>query len=135
MSIIRAVALTALLALPRTLVEPAFARPNDGRYQKSGEAMKKADKSALYTVLANHVLPANNDPAADYPAAVLALAGTVHTDPALRVPDVCRRLLEDLVATAYGDAMFVVNEGESTWFEGLQLLALYALLGVVFYYA
>ena len=30
---------------------------------------------------------------------------------------------------------FVVNEGESTWFEGLQLLALYALLGVVFYYA
>jgi uncharacterized surface protein with fasciclin (FAS1) repeats len=28
------------------------------------EAMKKADKSALYTVLANHVLPANNDPAA-----------------------------------------------------------------------
>jgi hypothetical protein len=34
-------------------------------------------------------------------------AGTVHTDPALRVPDACRRLLEDLVATAYGDAMFV----------------------------
>jgi Ca2+:H+ antiporter len=32
-------------------------------------------------------------------------------------------------------ANFVVNEGESTWFEGLQLLALYALLGVVFYYA
>ena len=30
---------------------------------------------------------------------------------------------------------FVVNEGESTWFEGLQLLALYALMGVVFYYA
>ena len=28
------------------------------------EAAKKADKSALYTVLANHVLPANNDPAA-----------------------------------------------------------------------
>src|SRR5689334_23799298 len=26
-------------------------------------------------------------------------------------------------------ANFVVNEGESTWFEGLQLLALYALLG------
>ncbi|HEX2085423.1 MAG TPA: calcium/proton exchanger [Solirubrobacteraceae bacterium] len=32
-------------------------------------------------------------------------------------------------------ANFVVNEGESTWFEGVQLLALYALLGVVFYYA
>jgi Ca2+:H+ antiporter len=32
-------------------------------------------------------------------------------------------------------ANFVVNEGESTWFEGLQLLALYALMGVVFYYA
>jgi Ca2+:H+ antiporter len=30
---------------------------------------------------------------------------------------------------------FVVNEGESTWFEGLQLLALYAVLGVVFFYA
>jgi uncharacterized surface protein with fasciclin (FAS1) repeats len=28
------------------------------------EAMKKADKSTLYTVLANHVLPANDDPAA-----------------------------------------------------------------------
>jgi uncharacterized surface protein with fasciclin (FAS1) repeats len=28
------------------------------------EAQMKADKSALYTVLANHVLPANNDPAA-----------------------------------------------------------------------
>jgi Ca2+:H+ antiporter len=32
-------------------------------------------------------------------------------------------------------ANFVVNEGESTWFEGLQLLALYALLGVVFFHA
>ena len=32
-------------------------------------------------------------------------------------------------------ANFVVNEGESTWFEGVQLLALYALLGVVVYYA
>src|SRR3712207_9050612 len=31
-------------------------------------------------------------------------------------------------------ANFVVNEGESTWFEGLQLLALYAVFGVVFYY-
>lgn len=28
------------------------------------EAKQKADKSTLYTVLANHVLPANNDPAA-----------------------------------------------------------------------
>jgi Ca2+:H+ antiporter len=32
-------------------------------------------------------------------------------------------------------ANFVVNEGESTWFEGLQMLALYALMGVVFFYA
>jgi Ca2+:H+ antiporter len=32
-------------------------------------------------------------------------------------------------------ANFVVNEGESTWFEGLQLLALYAVFGVVFFYA
>ncbi len=32
-------------------------------------------------------------------------------------------------------ANFVVNEGESTWFEGVQLLALYAVLGVVFFYA
>ncbi len=32
-------------------------------------------------------------------------------------------------------ANFVVNEGESTWFEGLQLLALYTVLGVVFFYA
>ena len=32
-------------------------------------------------------------------------------------------------------ANFVVNEGESTWYEGVQLLALYALMGIVFYYA
>jgi Ca2+:H+ antiporter len=32
-------------------------------------------------------------------------------------------------------ANFVVNEGESTWFEGLQLLALYAVFGVVFFFA
>jgi Ca2+:H+ antiporter len=32
-------------------------------------------------------------------------------------------------------ANFVADEGESTWFEGLQLLALYALMGVVFHYA
>jgi hypothetical protein len=48
MSFIRAIALTTLLALPMTVVEPAFARPNDGRYQKSGEAMKKADACDLY---------------------------------------------------------------------------------------
>lgn len=31
----------------------------------------------------------------------------VHTDPDLRVPEVCRALVEDLVRTTYGDAMFV----------------------------
>ena len=34
-------------------------------------------------------------------------AGEVHTDPALRVPDVCRDLVEELVGATYGDAMFV----------------------------
>jgi hypothetical protein len=34
-------------------------------------------------------------------------AGEVHTDPALRVPDVARRLFEELVGDGYGDAMFV----------------------------
>jgi Ca2+:H+ antiporter len=29
----------------------------------------------------------------------------------------------------------VTNEGESTWFEGVQLLALYAILGLTFFYA
>jgi len=29
----------------------------------------------------------------------------------------------------------VTNEGESTWFEGLQLLALYVILGLTFYFA
>jgi hypothetical protein len=33
--------------------------------------------------------------------------GPVHTDPALRVPDVARELLERLVDDGYGDAMFV----------------------------
>jgi hypothetical protein len=33
--------------------------------------------------------------------------GNVHVDPALRVPDVCRELLSDLVDTGYADAMFV----------------------------
>ena len=28
----------------------------------------------------------------------------------------------------------VTNEGESTWFEGVQLLALYAILGLTFYF-
>ena len=34
-------------------------------------------------------------------------AGEVHIDPGLRVPDVCRDLLERLVAATYGDAVFV----------------------------
>jgi Ca2+:H+ antiporter len=29
----------------------------------------------------------------------------------------------------------LVSDGESTWFEGFQLVALYAVLGIVFYYA
>lgn len=33
--------------------------------------------------------------------------GAVHTDPALRVPDVCRELVGALVRDTYGDAMFV----------------------------
>jgi Ca2+:H+ antiporter len=32
-------------------------------------------------------------------------------------------------------ANLVILDGESTWYEGLQLLAVYAVLGVVFYYA
>jgi Ca2+:H+ antiporter len=28
----------------------------------------------------------------------------------------------------------VVAEGESTWFEGFQLLAVYAVLGLTFYF-
>jgi Ca2+:H+ antiporter len=32
-------------------------------------------------------------------------------------------------------ANFLVQEGESNWFEGVQLLAVYAVLGVVFFYA
>jgi Ca2+:H+ antiporter len=31
-------------------------------------------------------------------------------------------------------ASHVVNEGESTWYEGLQLLAVYAVVGLTFYY-
>jgi Ca2+:H+ antiporter len=29
----------------------------------------------------------------------------------------------------------VTQEGESTWFEGLQLLAVYVVLGLVFFFA
>jgi Ca2+:H+ antiporter len=32
-------------------------------------------------------------------------------------------------------ANHVTNEGESTWYEGIQLLSVYAVLGVAFYYA
>jgi Ca2+:H+ antiporter len=32
-------------------------------------------------------------------------------------------------------AQFVTHEGESNWFEGVQLLAVYAILGLTFYYA
>jgi Ca2+:H+ antiporter len=31
-------------------------------------------------------------------------------------------------------AQQVTHEGESTWFEGLQLLAVYAVLGLTFYF-
>ena len=32
-------------------------------------------------------------------------------------------------------APYVSAEGESTWFEGVQLLAVYIVLGVTFFYA
>jgi Ca2+:H+ antiporter len=32
-------------------------------------------------------------------------------------------------------ANFLTQDGESNWFEGVQLLALYAVFGLVFYYA
>jgi len=32
-------------------------------------------------------------------------------------------------------ANHVTQDGESTWYEGLQLLAAYAVLGVVFFFA
>jgi Ca2+:H+ antiporter len=32
-------------------------------------------------------------------------------------------------------ANYVTQDGESTWFEGLQLMALYVILGIAFYYA
>ena len=31
-------------------------------------------------------------------------------------------------------AAYVTQEGESTWFEGVQLLAVYATLGIIFYF-
>jgi Ca2+:H+ antiporter len=39
------------------------------------------------------------------------------------------------VALAILIAIHVTNDGESTWYEGFQLLATYAVLGVVFFYA
>ena len=32
-------------------------------------------------------------------------------------------------------ANHVTNEGESNWFEGVQLLAVYAVLGLAFFFA
>jgi Ca2+:H+ antiporter len=32
-------------------------------------------------------------------------------------------------------ASHVTNEGETTWYEGMQLLAVYAVLGIAFFYA
>ena len=32
-------------------------------------------------------------------------------------------------------AIHVTHDGESTWYEGLQLLAVYAVLGAVFFFA
>jgi Ca2+:H+ antiporter len=32
-------------------------------------------------------------------------------------------------------ANYVTQDGESTWFEGAQLMALYVILGLAFYYA
>jgi Ca2+:H+ antiporter len=32
-------------------------------------------------------------------------------------------------------ANYVTNEGESNWFEGFQLLAVYAILGIAFFFA
>jgi Ca2+:H+ antiporter len=32
-------------------------------------------------------------------------------------------------------ANFLTQDGESNWFEGVQLLALYAVFGLVFFYA
>ena len=43
--------------------------------------------------------------------------------------EIAALLAAGLVATA------LVSDGESTWFEGFQLLALYAVIGIVFYAA
>jgi Ca2+:H+ antiporter len=32
-------------------------------------------------------------------------------------------------------AQYVTHDGETNWFEGVQLLAVYAILGLTFYYA
>jgi Ca2+:H+ antiporter len=32
-------------------------------------------------------------------------------------------------------ANYVTHEGESTWFEGVQLLAVYVILGLAFFFA
>ncbi len=39
------------------------------------------------------------------------------------------------LAIAVITAIHITNDGESTWFEGLQLLALYAVIGVTFFFA
>jgi Ca2+:H+ antiporter len=43
--------------------------------------------------------------------------------------EIAALLAAGLVATA------LVSDGESTWFEGIQLLALYAVIGILFYAA
>jgi Ca2+:H+ antiporter len=45
------------------------------------------------------------------------------------VYEIAALLAAGLVATA------LVSDGESTWFEGIQLLALYAVIGILFYAA
>jgi calcium/proton exchanger cax len=53
-----------------------------------------------------------------------------HADEELAQPDRLGGLIiEVLVAT------HVTNEGESTWFEGVQLLAVYAVLALAFFFA
>jgi Ca2+/H+ antiporter len=42
-------------------------------------------------------------------------------------------LLVPFIAIAI--ALELTHDGESTWYEGVQLLAVYAVLGVVFFYA
>jgi Ca2+:H+ antiporter len=43
--------------------------------------------------------------------------------------EIAALILAGLISTT------LIADGESTWFEGVQLLAVYALLGLVFYYA